>query len=123
MDSFWVNLPTILGSATVTGGSLMVLTFLLLQRGVIHTNGELVRTLTANDKAHDLALRAKDEIIAEVRNNATQALLDRDVYRTATGVQSDRANALQTKMIEEVVPLVRVATTVLEALPKVGDDK
>lgn len=123
VTEFWTTLPTILGSATVTGGGLLILSYLLLQRGVIHTNGELVRTLEANDKAHAVALLAKDELIAEVRHNAEQALADRDVYRAATTVQTDRANTLQTKMIEEVVPLVRVATTVLEALPKAGDGR
>lgn len=100
----------------------MVLTFLLLQRGVIHTNGELVRTIEASEKAHEVALAAKDELIAEIRHNAEQSIADRDVYRSAVTVQTDRANSLQTRMIEEVVPLVRVASAALDALPKVGDE-
>lgn len=106
MDAVIAALPVILGSSTFTGGTLMALTFLLLQRGVIHTNGELVRTIAASEAAHKIALDAKDEIIAEIRANAGQGLADRDIYRQASELHADRANKLQSKMIEEVLPLV-----------------
>lgn len=133
LDSLLGQLPTILTSSGLTGGGLLILSYFMLQRGIVHTDGEYQTALKNKDDAHKVALEAKDEAMAAVvaahqvvvkvvTEERQRSDVDRDHYRESTDIQRDRADKVQSRMIEEVVPLIRVTNAALNALPKIGGE-
>lgn len=122
-------------STTVTGGSLAVLSYFLLTSGRIHTRGQVERLNAEHDKALELQKQQYENRIAElialkdesrqvVTNQLTQALTDKKVLQDALDLERSAKDAIASKVMTEIVPLIQVTNKHLdgiEELAKGGD--
>jgi len=131
-------LSSIIQAATSTGvtaGGLTLLCFLLLSNGRLYTKGQMDRANHEHDKAMQAQkeqfearileiIAAKDESRQNVKDQLTQALTDKQTLQDALNIERAAKDAIASKVMEEIVPLVQVTNKHLdgiEELAKGGD--
>lgn len=134
---------TVAQSSGLTAGGFLALMTFLLWKGLLWTKPQVDREQARADailaeekkssaealereqesakKVRETELAAKDVIIANITAERDRETVDKVYYRTAEGLQRDRADALQGKVSEEIVPLLRVTNKIIAALPGVED--
>ncbi len=119
-------------STTVTGGSLAVLTYLLLASGRLFTRGQWDRQnaehdsiIKRQDEAHDARvldlIKFKDQSIELMQTQLKQAITDRDALRDALDLERGAKDKITSKVIDEIVPLVQVTNKHLEGIEKLAE--
>jgi hypothetical protein len=122
-------------STTVTGGSLAVFSYFLLTAGKIYTKGQVERLNLEHDKALELQKSQYESRISEIvtlKNESrqivvdqlTQALTDKATLQNALNIERAAKDAIASKVMDEIVPLVQVTNKHLdgiEELAKGGD--
>jgi hypothetical protein len=104
-------------STTVTGGSLAVFSYFLLTAGKIYTKGQYESRISE-------IVTLKNESRQIVVDQLTQALTDKATLQNALNIERAAKDAIASKVMDEIVPLVQVTNKHLdgiEELAKGGD--
>lgn len=135
MPAWLTGLLQSITSTGVTAGGLTLLCFLLLSNGRLYTKGQWDRQNLEHDKALALqkdqyenriseVIAAKDESRQNVKDQLTQTLTDKATLQDALNIERAAKDAIASKVIDEIVPLIQVTNKHLdgiEELAKGGD--
>lgn len=102
------SLATIVPTSGLTGGAVLTVLLLLIRSGKLWLGTQ-----------HDAVVHEKDVQLEMMRNELDRTRDDRDAYRTAEGLQRDRSDAVQGKVMDTVVPTL---AGVDHALTRLADE-
>lgn len=112
---------TVAQSSGLTAGGFLALMTFLLWKGLLYTKPQVERERTLAAESRKTELEAKDTIIESISAERDRETVDKVYYRTAETAQRDRAETIQSRVSEEIVPLLRVTNKIIAALPGVED--